>query len=142
MERGHYRRYPATSKPPENVITKDDGRHYLPCPYCKIEVSSLRANLLPAMLVSHKRNKHEVEFIEEIAAKKDKLLNINNDEPLVEVTVAACFYPKIALKSRHPAPSKVFVPARWQVNRVFVKWADTRFVAYRGRLGASEAWEV
>lgn len=128
--------------PPE-LPEEAPARPAVECPYCHITLTFSRENLLPGILTRHKRNEHETQFIDEIAARNECILQAVKTEPLVEVRVAQCYYPKASLSARYPAPQAVMVPARWNVESVFVHCDGAgRMLAYRGKLGASESWRV
>jgi len=136
-----FRQYPTTSTPPEPKPEKS-ARFELPCPYCDVVLSSVRESLLPRMLASHKRAKHEPQLMDEIADKRQCSLDAVQAEPLVEVDVIQAYYVKSRLRSKYPAPAKVMVPVRWSVTRVNVKvCGDGRRVAYRHGL-VGEGWTV
>lgn len=136
--------YPKTSTPPPEPEPAPDEppRATLPCPYCEKVLSSPRAYLLQKILKGHMRREHPDQLLAEIAARREAWLTAA-PEPLTEAEVISAYYSNALLRSRHPVPPVVCVPERWHVERVFVKVTNTGHVlAYRGRLGASEAWRV
>lgn len=138
-----FRTYPADSTPPAQ--TEKPPRFESPCPYppCDFVASALREYQLAGMLTRHKRTMHENAFIDELAAKNEQALATVEAEPLVSVRVAACYYRRASMRAVYPEPSTVLVPERWHVASVFVTCqASGAFVAYKGRLGGSEKWEL
>lgn len=130
-----------TSKPitPKPAAPKP----FVTCPYCQLEIASVRASALPGMLVRHKRNEHEDAFIEEIATRRRESLKASEVVDFVEAEVIPpVYYVKASLASKVPVPKKVKVPAVWGVGRVHVRVCQDGVArAYRHGL-VGEAVEV
>lgn len=136
-----FRDYPAESVQPAQ--TGKTMRFEEKCPYCEYVASSLREYHLSGVLTRHKRNAHETEFIDEIAARRKAIMNDTQTEELTLALVAQCYYRRASMRTKYPAPVTVLVPVRWGVDRVFVACtAEGKFLAYRGAVGRSETWGV
>ncbi len=141
--------YAATAKfrVAQKVVSLPDNRAIerlsITCPYCKKEFLSTTQARVERILTNHKRVDHTLEYADEVSARVETILKAVKKEELVEVRVKETYYPRAFLEARYPKLATVMVPARWRVDAVYVLCDGAgRYTAYRGRMGASEAWGV